>query len=222
MSPSRTLPTALFAAALAILTAQAALTYGLRREEYLPRVPKLESFPSELTSWTRTQVLPIEPEVWKALGPQDVLNQVYRESGTRYPVNLFIAYYGSTAGSKKAHSPKNCLPGAGWQPASAEIRELRAGSTVIPVNDYVIERGAEQNVVLYWFQTYQRAFAREEALSVYRLFHTVSDHRTDLAFVRIVVPVYRRDVATAQKKAMDFAQSMAPALDPYFPAGPRR
>jgi EpsI family protein len=92
----------------------------------------------------------------KVLGADDHLSRFYRTD--RVGVGLFIGYYKSQRQGDSMHSPLNCLPGAGWQPVEKsylpiQVADANGQPSEITVNRYVIEKGLEQPVVLYWYQT---------------------------------------------------------------------
>ena len=64
---------------------------------------------------------------------------------------------------KAPHSPKNCLPGAGWvQEQSGMVDVAIAGEPApIRLNRYVVSRGQNQSAVLYWYQARNRTIASE-------------------------------------------------------------
>ena len=48
------------------------------------------------------------------LRADDTLNRIYRlRAASSY---LFIAYFKTQRYGQSPHSPKNCLPGSGWEP----------------------------------------------------------------------------------------------------------
>jgi hypothetical protein len=70
---------------------------------------------------------------------------------------------------------------------------------------------------LYWYQTHKRAIARGEELRFFRVVDTVADHRSDMALVRIVVPVLKGSRDHAARIAKVLIQSSYPHILMYFP-----
>src|SRR5271165_1813028 len=59
-------------------------------------------------------------------------------------------------------SPKHCLPGAGWHPTeSSRISISLPGIAPFEANRYVIAKGDERELVLYWYWAHDRALASE-------------------------------------------------------------
>ena len=58
----------------------------------------------------------------RAIGADDYINRVYLGSTT--PIELYIGYYKDQRSGDKIHSPKNCLPGSGWEPVHSVVSRL--------------------------------------------------------------------------------------------------
>ncbi|HEY1731664.1 MAG TPA: EpsI family protein, partial [Terriglobales bacterium] len=116
------------------------------------------------------------------------------------------------------HSPKNCLPGAGWNPAESSIYMLPLNDgRKVPINLYLIRKGLESEVVLYWYQAHGRIIASEYWGKFYLVYDALRLNRTDAALVRITVPVQHGDEASAQERALSFAKQITGDLDQIIP-----
>lgn len=200
----------------AILLSQAAITHQVIRTEYVPSVQSLDAFPTAMAEWVKSKDALIDPSALEELAPDSVLSRVY-QSDTE--VAFFVAYYGSQHRIRKAHSPKVCLPGAGWNPVHSETLPIRMAADPDPksVNYYVVKNGNRHNVVLYWYQTHKRVIAGETTLNLARVVDTMTDNRTDMALVRIITPVVSDDLLGAKERAVRFAQTAYPHLLEFFP-----
>jgi hypothetical protein len=56
------------------------------------------------------------------------------------------------AGASQPHSPKVCLPAAGWTPAVTGEVTLDTAAGAITVNRYIVVNHGQRDVVLYWYQ----------------------------------------------------------------------
>ncbi|MBL8227502.1 MAG: EpsI family protein [Bryobacterales bacterium] len=207
--------------ALVLLAAQAGLTYTLTRTEYLPSPGSLEDFPRAMAGLPQSRDSVLDPDAYEMLSPDDVLNRQYFDPASGANVQLFLAYYKTQLRAKNAHDPKVCLPGSGWNPQSSKVIEVQLdskGGVPASLNHYVVSKGDQQIVVLYWFQTHKRAVALEQTLRFYRMVDTVRDNRTDMALVRIVTPVANGDVNGATERGLAFARELYPKLAGQFPA----
>ena len=88
----------------------------------------------------------------------------------------------------------------------------------IPVNRYIIQKGAERQVVIYWYQAHGRAVASEYWARFYLAADAIRLNRTDGALVRIVTPIASgENRESAEERAVQFAQQIAPSLSKYVP-----
>ena len=118
------------------------------------------------------------------------------------------------------HSPQNCLPGSGWQPVSATRASIASGGAPLPVNRYVVQKGVDRQVVLYWYQGRGRVIANEYLNKLWLMLDQMTRHRSDGALVRIVAPVQgldERALVAASTSAEQFARAIQPRLSPYLP-----
>jgi EpsI family protein len=110
----------------------------------------------------------------------------------------------------------NCLPAAGWQPLTIGRSEVVSGATRVPVNRYVVQKGTDKRLVLYWYQSHGRAVASEYWSRAYLALDALRLHRTDAAMVRVISPIYR-DEARAERSAMAFIRALLPMLGTHLP-----
>jgi EpsI family protein len=121
------------------------------------------------------------------LGADEYLNRRYvRPDGAA--VDLFVAYYRSQQHGDAIHSPRNCLPGAGWEPVSQSETTLRAGGEPVSVNRYVIRKGLDRRVVFYWYQGRGRVVSNEYANKGWLVIDAMRTGRTDGGLVRAITP----------------------------------
>lgn len=205
-----------YLAVLCMLAATGLVLHIQKRLEIVPNPPRLESFPMLVGDWNGHPEA-IGDNIRKVLGDGDFLSRTYSHS-TSAPVSLFVAYFRSQATGQTMHSPKNCLPGAGWMPIESD--KILISTLLAPgvVNRYVIERAGERALVLYWYQAHARVIASEYSAKGYLVWDAIRLHRSDGALVRIVTPIANgEDIQRAELRATGFAQQIAPDLDRYIP-----
>lgn len=185
-------------------------------ERPLPR-RELADFPRRFADWDSTEVR-ITDDVRETLGNGDFMQRIYQRAG-QSPVDLFIAYFGSQRAGSTLHSPKNCLPGSGWTPLESSREQLRlSDGRTLNVNRYVIARGSERQLVLYWYQAHGRTIASEYDAKFYLVADAMRMNRTDGSLVRMVTPLGNGEsFASAQQRLTTFAEQAVPQLDPYIP-----
>ena len=124
------------------------------------------------------------------------------------PFSIYVGYYDEQHQGKSIHSPKNCLPGGGWEPVESGAITLDTPDGPITVNRYLIAREGAQALVYYWYQGRGRVAHDELTVKFELLRDAVLHGRTEEALVRIVVEMKDRDVAGADR----VARAAAPVL----------
>lgn len=203
-----------------VLLLQAVAYYAVAsRSEIIPVMAPLSSFPRVSGGWTAIREFPLEKEVQDVLKADDTLNRVYVSPGRTASADLFMAFFKTQRYGQSPHSPKNCLPGAGWQtdddrtiPVSVPGRD---GAMVI--NEYVIARGGDESIVLYWYQSHNRVIARELLAKFWLVADAIRFHRSDTALVRIIVPAVRNGRGPAEQTAIAFARAVYPDIVRQLP-----
>jgi len=134
-------------------------------------------------------------------------------------VDLFLAYFPSQRAGDTIHSPKNCLPGAGWSPVEARrISIALPGRAPFPANRYVIAKGSERQLVLYWYWAHERAVASEYLAKFYLVADSIRMNRSDGSLVRVTTPLNAGETAdAAQARLLAFAANVVPLINPYVP-----
>ncbi|HEY3886404.1 MAG TPA: EpsI family protein, partial [Vicinamibacterales bacterium] len=175
------------------------------KHETVPLRADFSTFPLQIGSWIGQPAPPFSDEVMKQLAVDDYINRSY-VSSTRPLLGLYIGYYRSQRQGDTMHSPLNCLPGAGWQPVSRTYATIDvAPGRTITVNDLVIQKDLDRQVVMYWYQSHGRVVASEYLGRAYMALDAVQLNRTDGAMVRVIVPVDDRaadGVQTATRAAV--------------------
>jgi EpsI family protein len=130
---------------------------------------------------------------------------------------LYVGFYETQAEGKTIHSPKNCLPGAGWEALSSEPVEVRLGDRTETVNQYLIQNGDQRSLALYWYQGRGRVAHNEYRVKWNLLVDAALRHRSDEALVRIIVPVMDGREEEATELAVSVAQRVLPNLERALP-----
>lgn len=206
-----------FLLVIGLLAASAGLLGSRRQIEVIPKHLPVSSFPIQLGQWNG-QDQPISNEILSVLGPGDFVSRLYEQPG-QPPMGFFLAYFPSQQTGDTIHSPKNCLPGAGWMPVeSSRIVLPVSGGKSISANRYIIEKGIEHQFVLYWYQAHGRAVASEYWARFYLVADAIRMNRTDGALIRIITPIAQGENSeSAERRAVTFAQQIIPSLDKYVP-----
>ena len=206
-----------------LVTMTLILSFGLRvwlsGAPVAPKREGLGNFPKQAGAWTMVQENSLDDETSRVLEADDYVLRNYREESGRQ-VELFIAYYKTQKAGESMHSPKNCLPGSGWEIVSTEEVALRADDQAHPVmiNRYTIQKDAEKALVLYWYQASGRVIASEYWGKIYLVLDALRTGRRDGAIVRIVVPIRKGGDGDAElQSGLEMARSTIPLLPKYVP-----
>jgi EpsI family protein len=117
------------------------------------------------------------------------------------------------------HSPKNCLPGAGWEFESTRYVVL-TDSVGRPhtVGEYIISNGSDRQFVIYWYQAHGRSVASEYMAKFYLVADAMRLNRTDGALVRVITPIDSdENEPGAKTRAEAFAAQLSPLLPRFIP-----
>jgi len=183
--------------------------------ESVPLSEPLARFPEVLGGW-QGQDLPLEPRIVKGLRVDDHLNRMY-ENASGQQLGIYVGYYRSQRTGVTIHSPRNCLPGVGWEPVKAGYAELSQpdGRRVL-VNMYEIQKGMERQVVLYWYESHGRVVASEYRAKILMVWDAIWLNRSDAALIRLATPI-KTDPAGARQRVVSFAQAALVELERLIP-----
>jgi len=201
-----------------LLVGTLALVNARTTGELVPPHKSLHAFPTALAVW-QGQDLPLAPAILETLGPGEFLFRNYLGPLEHDPINLFIGFFPTQRAGDTIHSPKNCLPGAGWKPVeSAHLFIESPGKRPTAVNRYIVEKGLDRALVLYWYQAHGRATPSEYWAKFYLVSDAIRMNRSDGALVRIVTGFENGEsLDAAERRAVGFAQHIIPILDEYIP-----
>ena len=207
----------------ACLLLGAAYVARASKTEVVPSRQPLSLFPYDIGGWNGQKAEDFPPDVLEVLGVDEYINRVY-QSNRRY-AGLYVGYYQSQRQGDTIHSPLNCLPGSGWEPVSKSYVDIPvqspAGETVVTVNRYVVQKGLDRQVVLYWYHSHGRVVANEYRSKIFMVYDAVRLNRTDAALVRVISPRLGQDQDAeirAEETAVEFVKVVFPLLGKYIPS----
>jgi len=198
------------------LFAQAGLFYATSRSEDVPALRPLRELPMEFDSWRLVREGYVDEETQAVLKADDTLTRLY--GAGQATATLFVAFFKTQRTGQAPHSPKNCLPGSGWEITSAGRLTLTIPGqrTPIEINSYRVAKGEERTVVLYWYQSRDRVVASEYEAKFWLVADAIRHNRTDTALVRVVVPVRNQGEEAAARAGVDFVRKFFPALKKHL------
>ena len=178
-----------------------------------------DGFPLHLEQWSGRQ-LELDTKVLEVLRVNDYVLRQYRDA-QGLPLELYIGYYKSQRQGATYHSPKNCLPGSGWTflyTGKAYLQVAQRSEPPVEINQFIIQKGLDKQLVLYWYQDRGRIITSEYWAKLYMIWDAMRRHRTDGAFVRITIPFAAESEARAVMQGRAFAETIFPLLHEYLPS----
>jgi EpsI family protein len=208
-----------FMVAAGLIALTAILLQARGRTELIPTRLPLASFPMQLGNWSGKDIA-LDKDTLDVLGPGDFLVRGYRDPEGKMPyVDFFVAYFPSQRTGDTIHSPKHCLPGAGWTPEENDrVTISLPGHDPFPANRYVISKAGARKLVLYWYWAHDRGVASEYWAKYYLVKDAISMNRSDGALVRITLDMLPGEsVDAAQQRLRPFTADVVPLLNDYIP-----
>jgi EpsI family protein len=186
-----------------------AVAFTARRLPESLRAP-LDSIPPEVAGWSMVKQEQLDPHVLEVLLPSSYLSRTYHKKGLS--ASLFVAYYAQQRAGESMHSPKNCLPGSGWEIWHYDSASVPVNGRQVTINKYSIQNSGQRSLVFYWYQSRQRIVASEYLGKILLMRDALFDGRTAGSIVRIVLP----DVAEASDAGLSFSAAVIPEIERCF------
>ena len=191
------------------------------RTELVPPRPGLVTFPLRLGAWDG-RAASLDSATLGILEADDYLLADYTAPQAALPVNFWVAYYGSQIRKGRIHSPKECLPGAGWEFARLEAMPSPAPDGAgrhFSINRALLTNGREQMLMYYWYEQRGTRYTDEMWTKISILKDAFVSRRSDGALVRLLTPIRPDELeATAAARLDDFFRVMYPVLEPHVGA----
>jgi len=177
----------------------------------------LASFPVVIDGWRSIESEILADADLDVLKPSDYLVRLYIDSNGE-EASLYIGYWLSQRKGAQVHSPKNCLPGGGWEPIEARRMRIpiQGSDSSIEVNRYLLQKGEQTMIVLYWFQSQGRTTGSELRAKIDLVSNSMLHHRSDGAIVRVSSLVHQ-DAHATDGLLVKFVQAFYSNLRDFLP-----
>ena len=208
---------------LSIVTALLLACLGARAyvsiKPQAPKHEKLAALPKDISGYKMQAEAEITDDVQAVLRADDYVLRRY-ENSTGKMLDVFIAYYAYQRAGESMHSPKNCLPGAGWTPVVNDyvtVGKLADGKPAV-ANRYVIEKDGRREIVVYWYQANGRVIANEYWGKLYLVTDALRTGRRDGAILRVIAPVEKNEtIDAATQRVIEFSRDLLPLTKQVLP-----
>jgi EpsI family protein len=199
-----------FLAAFIILTATLAASRLAERRHPESLAHPLTTIPDEIVGWRKVGEEPLSERVLGKLTPTSYLSRTYQKGGQQ--LGLFIAYYAQQRAGESMHSPKHCLPGAGWEIWDYGSAMVPVDGSELKINRYSIQNSGNRALVLYWYQSRRRIIASEYLGKILLVGDALFNGGTSGSIVRVIV----QDNPGATAAGVAFASQVIPQVADCF------
>ena len=207
-----------FLITITLLLATAGANFSFSRPEAEIAKQPLNRFPSEIGEWQMIREHTIDDRSMTFLLVDDYLIRSYRNRKGDV-VHLYVGYFERQREGKQVHSPRQCLPGAGWSIAERSVIRLHSQSGNPGgkrINWFLMEKGSDRDLYLWWYQGRGRIYANEYLNKLYLIWDGLTKNRTDGALVRVNSSV-KSEANKTLKIEMEFVEDLARFLPAYIP-----
>lgn len=200
---------------LYILLGIAALYVHTRSEASVPVNRPLAEFAQEAGPWRMIGEARFDERVLTVLLPTDYLSRTYQDDKGNQ-VSLYLGYHDGGPNSGPIHSPKQCLPGSGWNRLSDKTGQIDVGGQSVAYVSAEYQKDIEKQLFLYWFQVRDQYLTDEYALKFAMARNSFLHNRRDSSFIRISV-MMGDSMADAEEIGRNFMQNFVPHINQVLP-----
>ncbi len=206
----------------AVLALGSLLLSGIREQRSMPPRAPITTLPSDLVGF-RGRDLVVPDEERKVAGMSDYAMRAFGPDSTP-AFTLYVGYYDKQVQGKSIHSPKNCLPGAGWEIMATDRRSLANAASAGTVNRVLLANRGVRALVYYWYQGRGRIESSEYKVKWNLLADAARYGRTEEALVRIVIPISSKAEGMSEAQADELASrvmsTVVPEISRVLPSSP--
>jgi EpsI family protein len=191
------------------------LLLSVQRQQVMPLREPLGTLPAELDGYRGVDQV-ISEEEQRVAGMSDYMLRYFGKDSL-LAFSVYVGYYAQQTQGRTIHSPKNCLPGAGWEPLSASREAIVIGSDTVQINRYELANKNARALVYYWYQGRGRVEASEYRVKWDLLRDAALSGRSEEALVRLVIPIAPH-IEDPDALARRVAAAMVPEVRQRLPA----
>ena len=199
------------------------LIYRAPHGKSMPLQKDILTFQEQIGPWKGGPHEAFDIKVLDVLRVDDYLNRVYYDAQGAW-ISLYVGYFRDQIDGETIHSPRNCMPGSGWNFTQSQPITLTAGGEKpieISATRAVLVNGEERRLAYYWFQSRGRFLTSEYWHKIYLVLDAIWYNRTDGALVRVLAPLPKEGgFEDIEAQVQDFIIRFTPTLqDEFFPPG---
>ena len=210
-----------FYVTLALLLITTFFVYRAPRGQSIPLRQDLNNFPEQIGAWRGEVSRVMDPNVLEILRVDHYLDRLYRNESGLW-ISLYIGYFEDQKDGETVHSPRNCMPGSGWNFLETTPMTLQAAGPkplTIHALRAVLVNGEQRMLTYYWYQSRGRFETSEYWQKINLVADAMRYNRTDGALVRVLAPLPPKgEYADIDALMREFIIQFMPTLYyEYFP-----
>jgi len=204
---------------LSILIIAAIANYSFSKPQAELTRQTLKDFPSIIDNWKAVNENKIDDKTMAVLLVDDYIMRTYINNKGE-AIGLYIGYFEIQREGKQVHSPRQCLPGGGWNVVKQSEYLLETKDPKqrrVSINLNLMSKGSAKVLYLWWYHGRGRIYANEFLNKLYLVWDAITKRRTDGALVRINMEAYE-DIDQVLEKEIEFINLIMPFMDQYIPS----
>jgi EpsI family protein len=212
-----------FYIALVILIIGGFFVFRAPHGKSMPLKQPIFTFEDQIGEWKGETPRTLDPKVMEVLRVNNYVDRIYRNAQGEW-ISLYVGYFADQKSGQTIHSPKNCLPGSGWNFETSQTVSFEIESSEYPPIPFKALRGIlvnkkERMLAYYWFQSRGHFMASEYWHKFYLITDAIRYNRTDGSLVRVLAPLSENsDIDAIDAELRAFITDFTPILQyEYFP-----
>jgi len=183
----------------------AASIWSDRREPSVLAKP-IDSIDTRIDGWTSGANWELRDEIAASLAATSYLSRTYRKD--KRELDVFVAFYAQQRAGDTMHSPRNCLPGSGWEFVDSGTATVPLTGRAVKINRLAIRKREEKALVFYWYQSRERIIASEYQGKFFLVWDGLIHGNQGGSIVRIMLA----DRPGAGQDGLTFAKRLIPQV----------
>ena len=212
--------TALMITIVVLATSVAVYAWLQSKEPVIVDRRPFAAYPQQLEQWQGTAAS-ISANLEETLAASDYLLADYIKVGEEEDiVNLWIAYFDHNSRKGVGHTPKGCLPGAGWE--FDRLDRVQSSFQNFDGERFVLMRGIARKsgrriLFYYWLENGEAQYVDNRVFGLVNAYKSLLNKPTDAGLVRVVTPLRTGETEIeAERRVLDFLSVAYPKLEPHF------
>ncbi len=185
------------------------------RDLVVPKIEQLSTLPNQVGPWYGGNDTIFDAPTLNVLRPTDYIMRTYTNS-QGVPVSLYVGYHDGSPTAGPIHSPKNCLPGGGWEFKSIEDVKMTAMDSDINIVRAVLTKNGQDITYYYWYQVRGEVITTDLDMKFAEFMGVLTENRKDAAFIRIGLTMANKE---EELQAMrNFFKEIYPFIKNHLPS----